>query len=113
MSARHTANRGDGARAADGRDPPSPAALGDPYVAQGKVEADGIPRIDREERAGDLLGRLPVRRAPATEANEKADPPDVDVERDHEVRGVYTLPDAEIDTVVGPHDPAQEEVPAL
>src|SRR4029453_358188 len=103
MPARHAADRGDGAGGADGWDPPSPAALGDPDVTEGEVEADRIQRIDLDEGAGDFLGRFPVRRPPPAQANEEADPAHVDVEGYHEVRGVHALPHTEVDAVVGPH----------
>src|ERR1700730_2412478 len=82
-------------------------------VAEGKVVAYGVPRIQHPEPARHVFRGLPGQVLAPGEADETSDPVHVRVEGNHELRHRHPGPEPEIHAVGAPHHPAQEEVEAL
>src|SRR5882724_5580884 len=92
---------------------PGSAGPADAEVAERKVVAYGIPRIEQPEAARHVFRGLPGQVLAPGETDEAADAVHVRVEGNHELRHRHSGPEPEIDAVGPPHHPAQEEVEAL
>jgi hypothetical protein len=88
------------------------ARIHHPEVAQRKVVADGIDRIQRAQPLRDLRRHLPARARARREAQAAAEANDMRVERDDELSGADAGPAAGIDFVAADH-PAQEQIQPL
>ena len=92
--------------------PVEPALVHHPDVAEGKIEANGIGRIERAERRGDFCGHLPAGRDVVRQAQAVAEPDDMGVERNNQPGRRDARPDSHVDSIL-PHHPPQKQIQAL
>lgn len=86
----------------------------DSEVAHGKVVDEWILGADAPEIQGDLASHPPVRPSPGAEPETRPDPRPVRIERNDEMGRIDQAgPEAEVDPIVRPDHPAEEEAQPL